>query len=314
MSVQCDLDCADRCIEADDHLSSPCSDLIDWLVEPTEGDLMEGSSSFFELAFEETQTKRRKLADGSSEASKAKDIRSFKRDLARKRKLDPEAYKQEKLELSGIAIDSECDVKKQQQIIRNRISAQQSRDRKKAQLLTLEQENAKLRQKLEAIESEQNLLKSTLKMLDRSKLFRVFKGASMTLATFLSLCLLVNSLHDAKEVSSQLVKQLDQIDLSKYTDISGISLLGKSTLIFQDLLGDLELEAPDQSQDYSTLFQELAVKILGSKPQVHEWLAQHQPAIDKTKHLKAKGHRAKGKRTGTNTTHLSIVAPSGSFE
>mmetsp|Transcript_15782 Transcript_15782/g.28832 ORF Transcript_15782/g.28832 Transcript_15782/m.28832 type:complete len:300 (+) Transcript_15782:2105-3004(+) len=299
MSIGCDVSCSDNCSTAEDKLSSPCCEMTDWLAEHS--DIMD-DSGFFEFALAETNKKRRKLADGSAEVSSAKHMRNFKRDLAKKRKTEPDIYKQQKQELNATSGQVECDVKKQQQMIRNRISAQQSRDRKKAQLLNLEQENSELKQKLHAIESERKLLKSTLAKIDRSKLYRVFRGASMTMATFLSLCLLVNSLHDTGEISNQIVKTLGDIDLAIYRDTSGVSLHSKSTEIFQSLISELDLDSTDQSEKGEEATCSETFKTLISNPLNSDWLLAPEIIVPQLPKVKAE--------LPSVTKYLSSITPS----
>lgn len=281
MSARGDIYSSENCSTAEDRLSSPGCEMNDWFTENS--DIL-NDSSFFEFALAETNKKRRKLADGSAEPLKAKHTRTFKRDLAKKRRAEPDAYKLQKRELRADVDLAESDAKKQQQMIRNRISAQQSRDRKKAQFIDLEVENAELRQKLNSMETERRLLKHTLTKVNRSKLYRVFKGASMTMATFLSLCLLINSLHDTKEVSNALAQQLGEIDLQLYKDASGLSLHEKSSAIFQDLLDRLDLDSTDESPDGEVELNELALKSLISKPDKSaSWLTQLEPCVAATK-------------------------------
>jgi hypothetical protein len=274
MDSRCDS--SENCSTAEDKLSSPYHEMADWF--PEHPDLLD-DSSFFELALVETTKKRRKLGE-AEDANKTKEVRSVKRDLAKKRKVKPGLYKLKKQELEVTAEQAEVDVKKHQQIIRNRVSAQQSRDRKKAQMANLEQENAKLLEKLNAIQTEQTLLKSTLAKLDRSKLGRVLRGASMTMATFLSLCILVNSLHSSKDAVTQLAKQLEVIDLELYKDETGASLYEKSASIFQDLLGGLALTPDDLSDDSQSAPNEVVQASLSQKSEVASpWLDYLQPKV-----------------------------------
>jgi hypothetical protein len=270
-----DICSSENCSTAEDKLSLPYHEIADWF--PEHPDLLD-DSSFFELALAETTKKRRKL--GEAEDSNAKEVRSFKRDLAKKRKVEPRLYKLKKQELEVTTEQAECDVKKHHQMIRNRVSAQQSRDRKKAQMVNLEQENAKLLEKLNAIETEQTLLKSTLAKLDRSKLSRVLKGASMTMATFLSVCILVNSLHSSKDAVTQLAQQLEVIDLELYRDETGASLFEKSASIFQDLLGGLALTPDDLSDDPQPTHTEVDLASLNQRSEVTSpWLDYLPPKV-----------------------------------
>lgn len=224
------------CSTAEDRLSSQSYVMPDWLSEHSD---YVDDSYFFESAVAETTKKSRKLADGSAASFTAKHTLYIKRKQAKRRSKQPGLYE-----------DGEEDLKKHQQMIRNRISAQQSRDRRKAQLLTLEQENTQLRQQLSAIETDRAKLKSSLKKLRQSKLYTSLSSSSMTEASLLALSILVHSLQSTpsrallhhssgndqnfREVVDQLGSQTD------LEDIGGLSLLNRSVAIIEDLIEAFE--------------------------------------------------------------------------
>ena len=96
---------------------------------------------------------------------------------------------------------SESEAKRLQQIVRNRISAQQSRDRKKRYLQSLEQENqefkaqkTQLLARIKDLETENKHLKNQLMQIPLDGDAGTVKASALSLATVLSIMVLVNSL------------------------------------------------------------------------------------------------------------------------
>lgn len=160
--------------------------------------------------------------------------RVIKRDHAKRRMQELENLKNLK-DLQEKQIDDNKDLtenekKKLKQVIRNRISAQQSRDRKKVYIKEIEQENQALKQqasslkhKIQTLNQENQYLKNQLAQIHiGGNNYSAFKGAGLGIATLLSVFLVVNSL---SETSTQSIRQLSaSIDLNNYKNPEGVSL------------------------------------------------------------------------------------------
>lgn len=127
---------------------------------------------------------------------------------------------------------TECEKKKMKQVIRNRISAQQSRDRKKVYIHEIEKENEELKQqtfslnrKIQLLNQENQYLKNQLAQIHfgGNPGLGTFKAATLGIATLLSVFVVLNSMSDAS--APQSIRQLStQLDLSVYKNQEGVSL------------------------------------------------------------------------------------------
>ena len=129
----------------------------------------------------------------------------MKRENAKRRVIETEKLsiikeEQEKLLDENLKL-SEGDKKKMKQVIRNRISAQQSRDRKKAYLAQIEEENEKLQEqnnllkyKIQELSQENNYLKNQLSGLHlQGPSNTTIRGTVFGLLVFAAVILIVNS-------------------------------------------------------------------------------------------------------------------------
>lgn len=182
-----------------------------------------------------------------------KSKRVIKREHAKRRVMESEAVKKLKEEQQQLAEDSkdmpESERKRLQQMIRNRISAQQSRDRKKAFVTQIEDENQSLRDqnnnlkyKLKQIQDENTYLKNQLTQIhmgsyEQPFLSKAAKGASLALATVISVMMVVNSLN-ADQDSSMLAtprQLIEKLDLNDFKNPDGVSLSDVSNQAFKEI-------------------------------------------------------------------------------
>jgi hypothetical protein len=162
--------------------------------------------------------------------------RVVKREHAKRRVQETENLKNLK-EQQEKQIDDNSDLtdlekKKMKQVIRNRISAQQSRDRKKAYIKEMEQENNEIKQqvsslkrKLHLLHQENQYLKNQLAQMHfgGSPSTGALKVATLGIATLLSVFVLLNSISDS--TATPRLRQLSsQLDLSMYKTSEGVDL------------------------------------------------------------------------------------------
>lgn len=162
--------------------------------------------------------------------------RTIRRQQAKNRSSDTVQKLQQEQEKLKTADLPEAERKRRQQMIRNRISAQQSRDRKKAYVAQLEEENqevknqnAALKHKLKQLYEENLYLKNQLTQIhlessERTIMSRTAKGASLALATVLSVMMLVNTLNTETTTTTLAPRQLTSLDLSNYKNPQGVSV------------------------------------------------------------------------------------------
>ena len=175
--------------------------------------------------------------------------RAIKREHAKNRIKEEEGVKntkdnQEKqIDENGDLNDAEK--KRLKQIIRNRISAQQSRDRKKSYIQEMEQENLLLKQqannfkhKIQQLTQENLYLKNQLTQIHLGgSNYGSYKVATLGLATLLSVFVLFNSLTETSN-SLQARKLTTEFDLNNYKNSDGISLQKVS----EDIIGEIQKE------------------------------------------------------------------------
>ena len=187
--------------------------------------------------------------------------RVVKREHAKRRVQETENLKSLK-EQQEKQIDESLDLnenekKKMKQVIRNRISAQQSRDRKKAYIKEIEQDNNELKQQVSSLKRKLHLLNQENQYL-KNQLAQIHFGgnqgsstikvASLGIATLLSVFLLINSMTDT--AAAPRLRQLSsQLDLSVYKNDQGVDLKTVSEDIFTEatkegLLVPLNVENP----------------------------------------------------------------------
>lgn len=176
--------------------------------------------------------------------------RVVKREHAKRRTQENEAAPLKELQEKAIDEDADLgdsDKKKLKQVIRNRISAQQSRDRKKAYLKEIEQENKLLKQeantlrhKIQQLHQENQYLKNQLVQIHSGSTrsgFGGFKVATIGIATLLSVFVLLNNMTETSIPTT--VRNLSaQLDLSQYKNVEGTSLQKVS----EEIIGELQKE------------------------------------------------------------------------
>lgn len=162
--------------------------------------------------------------------------RVIKREHAKRRVQETENLKtlkeQQEKQIDESPDLNENEKKKMKQVIRNRISAQQSRDRKKAYVKEIEQENNELKQQVSSLKRKLHLLKQENQYLNNQLAQIHFGGnqgsstvkvATLGIATLLSVFVLINSMSDA--TSTPRLRQLSsQLDLSVYKNDQGVDL------------------------------------------------------------------------------------------
>ncbi|CAG9315912.1 unnamed protein product [Blepharisma stoltei] len=136
-----------------------------------------------------------------------KSKRVVKREHAKRRAMESEAVnklKEEQKKLQEICKDlPDAERKRQQQMIRNRISAQQSRDRKKQYISLIEDENSQLKKqnsclqhKVMQLQAENDYLKNQLAsihMSDSSSNYsKITKAAGLAFAAMISVMMIMN--------------------------------------------------------------------------------------------------------------------------
>ena len=187
--------------------------------------------------------------------------RVVKREHAKRRVQETENLKSLK-EQQEKQIDESLDLnenekKKMKQVIRNRISAQQSRDRKKAYIKEIEQDNNELKQqvsslkrKLNSLNQENQYLKNQLAQIHfaGNQGSGTVKVATLGIATLLSVFLLINSMTETTE-TPRLRQLSSQLDLSVYKNGQGVDLQSVSEEIVleatrEGLLVPLNVENP----------------------------------------------------------------------
>ena len=172
--------------------------------------------------------------------------RVIKREHAKRRAQEVEAQQEKQIDDNTDIDDSEK--KKLKQVIRNRISAQQSRDRKKAYIREVEHENNLLKQqanalrhKMQQLHQENQYLKNQLAQIhigSGPSLGHGLKAATLGMATLLSVFVLLNTM--AEPTASTAARQLTaQLDLNQYKNSEGVSLQN----ISEEILRELQKEA-----------------------------------------------------------------------
>ncbi|OMJ88932.1 hypothetical protein SteCoe_9041 [Stentor coeruleus] len=192
-------------------------------------------------------------------SSSAQCKRVIKREHAKRRVQESENLKSNKDAQEKI-IDENSDLtegekKKIKQIIRNRISAQQSRDKKKAYIKEIEAENQELKQqtsnlkyKIQQLHRENQYLKNQLAQIhlggSNTNSFPGFKAATLGLATLLSVFVLLNSLSET--TNPPVVRQLTaQLDLNEFKNSEGTSLQKITENLYEDLYQKVLIEPVD---------------------------------------------------------------------
>jgi hypothetical protein len=155
----------------------------------------------------------------------------------------------------------EEDHKKRQQKLKNRVSAQQSRDRKKAYLSELEEtnknyliENELYKHKIQALEFENKSLRSQLLDLNSQSEESCFVLYIKTLATIISILLLSQSLHKTSLQAKQL---LDTLNLNSFTNPHGVSIVQKSNDLIKQFNINIQNLIPEPSQMNRSSIQDL---------------------------------------------------------
>lgn len=166
-------------------------------------------------------------------SSSAQCKRVIKREHAKRRAQENENLKniRDEKQIDENQSLTESEKKKLKQVIRNRISAQQSRDRKKVYIKEIEKENECLKQqannlkhKIQLLHQENQYLKTQLaKIHIGGPSTSGFKIATLGIATLLSVFILVNSLSETN--SSTSIRQLsEKLNLNDFKNSEGISL------------------------------------------------------------------------------------------
>lgn len=176
--------------------------------------------------------------------------RVIKREHAKRRVQETESLKSPK-DVQEKMIDENLDLtesekKKMKQVIRNRISAQQSRDRKKAYIKEIEAENDELKQqtinlkyKIQQLYRENQYLKNQLAHIhlggrNNNSIFG-FKAATLGIAALLSVFLLLNS--TTVDNNTPVVRQLSaQLDMDEFKNSQGTSFKEIVENVHEDLL------------------------------------------------------------------------------
>ena len=194
-----------------------------------------------------------------------------KREIAKRRVQETEALKKLKEEQAKVLekIDGMPDQQKKkiQQKLRNRISAQQSRDRKKAYTDQLEaendqihSENSALKYRIQQLETENKYLRNQLISLQMkssdSSVPRYIKASTLALATIVSVMLIAQSVHNNTQQTRQLI---ESFNLEEYRSPDGVSLQEKTSQIIQAIGISHEDFSPVEQPDSLALQNDLVV-------------------------------------------------------
>ncbi|CAG9320927.1 unnamed protein product [Blepharisma stoltei] len=195
-----------------------------------------------------------------------KSKRVIKREHAKRRANESEAVRKLKEEQEMLAENKdmpENERRKLQQMIRNRISAQQSRDRKKAFVSQLEEENKllaeqnnSLKYRLKQIQAENTYLKNQLVQIHMGKdeqpyFSKVAKGATLALATVISVMMVVNTIQ-ADQNSTTLPparRLIENFDLNEYKNNEGVSLAQTAHKTLEEIGINLEQFLPAEKNE-----------------------------------------------------------------
>ncbi|CAG9318101.1 unnamed protein product [Blepharisma stoltei] len=161
----------------------------------------------------------------NSELNSLRDISSKIKRLVKREQAKRKILKNPEIENP---IPLEDNPKKQERQLKNRLAAQQSRDKHKIFVSNLIQENEQLKsenQKLQTIKAENSLLKKHLSQFflknNEISLFKkAAKGVTIALATIVSIMILANTLENTIENCMNLQK----FNLDDYKDLSGKSV------------------------------------------------------------------------------------------
>lgn len=155
------------------------------------------------------------------------------------------------------AHDPPTSIKKLERVIKNRVCAQESRDRQKNYVESLVKENKQIKSEnsglsetLSFFKTENNLLKKQICSMfvrnDETNIFKkVIKGVSLALATIISIMILANSA--LLSSFSYDISQIYNFDLASYKNESGSSIKDTTLHILDKLEIDLDSFLPNKN-------------------------------------------------------------------
>lgn len=162
----------------------------------------------------------------------------------------------------------DLELRRLKQVVRNRISAQQSRDKKKyyvqqieSDIARLETENDELKAKMDIFENENSMLKDAIAKMRNHKTPYISKKARRTtiaLASILTVMMAVGTCSQdstsTEEDSVGSTPSRELLDLREFKDLDGVTIEEKVNEVMTDLGLDIESYLPvEKEKQYNDL-------------------------------------------------------------